>query len=49
MDSNDIARGIRILWESKPAVIVLMVLGFAIFLFVVVDTWRHKRRRKRPR
>ncbi len=49
MDLSDLARGFRQLWENKPGVLVLLVLGFVIFLFLVVDTWRHRRRRKRPR
>jgi hypothetical protein len=49
MDLSEVARSFRQLWESKPGVIVLLVLGFAGFLYLVVDTWRHKRRRKRPR
>ncbi|HVM46842.1 MAG TPA: hypothetical protein VMU04_02395 [Candidatus Acidoferrum sp.] len=43
------ARSLRQMWEAKPAVIVLLIIGFAGFLYLVVDTWRHKRRRKRPR
>ena len=49
MSENDITRGLRILWETRPTVVVLLVLGFLIFLFVVVDTWRHKRKRKHRR
>jgi len=26
---------------------VLLILGFFVFLFLVVEAWRHKRRRKR--
>ena len=49
MDLSEVARSLQQLWEAKPGVIVLLILGFAGFVYLVVDTWRHKRRRKRPR
>ncbi len=39
--------GLQLLWERKPAAVVLFVLGFIVFLFLVVDTWRHRKHRKR--
>jgi len=49
MDFEEIFRNLRSLWENKPGAIVLLVLGFVVFVFLVVDTWRHKRRSKKPR
>jgi len=49
MDWDQITKDLHSLWESQPVAIVLLVLGFVIFLYVVVDAWRHKRRRKGPR
>ena len=49
MDLAEVARAFRQLWESKPGTIVLLCLGFVLFLFLVIDTWRHRRGRKRPR
>jgi len=49
MNLSEIARGFEQLWENKPGAMVLLILGFVIFVFLVVDTWIHKRRRKRPR
>jgi hypothetical protein len=49
MDFDEISKDFHLLWESQPAAIVLLILGFLIFVFLVVDAWRHKRRRKRPR
>jgi hypothetical protein len=49
MDFAEFTRGFRELCESKPGTIVLLCLGFILFLYLVVDTWRHRRRRKRPR
>jgi len=49
MDFSEIARALQQLWEHKPGAVVLLILGFVVFIFLVVDTWRHKRRDKRPR
>jgi uncharacterized iron-regulated membrane protein len=49
MDFAELTRAFRDLLASKPGTIVLLCLGFILFLFLVVDTWRHRRRRKRPR
>ncbi len=49
MDLDQFTQGLHLLFQDKPGAIVLLVLGFFVFVFVVVDAWRHKRRRKRPR
>jgi hypothetical protein len=49
MNLSEIARNLEQLWENKPAAVVLFILGFVVFVFLVVDAWIHKRRRKRPR
>jgi len=49
MDFGELIQGFRLLWENKPWTCVLFCLGFILFLYLVVDTWRHRRRRKRPR
>jgi hypothetical protein len=49
MVSYEIARAIQSLWERKPEMVVLLGLGFLVFLLLVVDAWWHKRRRKRRR
>jgi hypothetical protein len=48
MDFDQVSKEFHLLWESQPAAIVLLILGFLVFIFLVVDAWRHKRRRKRP-
>jgi hypothetical protein len=48
MDFEEIARGFRQLWENERGALVLLALGFVVFVFLVVDAWRHKRRRRRP-
>lgn len=49
MDWDQIVKDLHSLWETQPISIILLLLGFLIFLYVVVDAWRHKRRRKGPR
>ena len=39
--------GLRDLWEAKPGAVVLLVLGFVVFVFFVVDTWRHRKHRRK--
>ncbi len=41
--------GLEQLWQNRPGAMVLLALGFLVFVFLVVDAWRHKRRRRRPR
>ncbi len=49
MDLDELSRDLHLLWQNRPGAVVLVILGFFVFLFLVVDAWRHKRRRKRPR
>ena len=49
MDLDQVAKDFRLLWDKQPLAIVLLGIGFLIFVYVVVDAWRHKRRRKKPR
>jgi hypothetical protein len=49
MDLTEVSRSFQQLWENKPTALMLLAFGFLVFLFLVVDAWRHKRRRKRPR
>jgi hypothetical protein len=47
MDFEAIAKGFRQLWENEPGTILLLSLGFLVFVFLVVDARRQKRRRRR--
>jgi hypothetical protein len=49
MNLSEISRSFEQLWENKPGAVVLFILGFVVFVFLVVDAWIHKRRRKGPR
>ena len=46
MNWPQLTNGIRQIWENKPGVLLLMALGFLVFVFIVVDTWRHRQRHK---
>ena len=49
MDS-DLSKFIELLWRYKPMLIILVVAGILIFMFCVIDTYRHRKtiRKKRP-
>ena len=47
MNFEELLRSFTQLWEYKPGLVVLLLLGFVVFVFLVVDTWRHRRHRKR--
>lgn len=47
MDWFEILSGLKLIWDTKPGALVLLALGFIVFLFLVIDAWRLKRRRKR--
>ena len=49
MNFEEISRSLQQLWENKPGAILLLVLGFLVFVFLVVDARRHKRRRRKPK
>ena len=48
MDFGEVFRNFEQLWETRPGAVVLLVLGFVVFVLVVIDARRHKRRRKGP-
>jgi hypothetical protein len=49
MDLYEVGSNLRQLWDSHPGAIVLLSLGFVVFVFLVVDARRHKRRHRRRR
>ncbi|HEU5396900.1 MAG TPA: hypothetical protein VFV81_07020 [Verrucomicrobiae bacterium] len=42
----DFANFFRDLWDSKPGIVVLLVGGAILFLLLVIDTFRHRRKLK---
>jgi hypothetical protein len=39
MDLSELFKGLLEIWENRPGVLALLVLGFVVFVFLVVDTW----------
>ncbi len=51
MDYSQFVKDLHLIWQMKPELIVLLLVGFVIFLLVVVDAHKHKaslRRLKGP-
>ena len=46
MNWSQLTNGVKQIWENRPGVIVLFGVGFLVFLFIVVDTWRHRQKHK---
>ncbi len=46
MNWSQLTNGIKQIWENKPEVVVLLSLGFLVFLFIVLDARRHRRKNK---
>lgn len=51
MSGTELVNNLRQIWENKPSLILLLGIGFIIFVFVVVDAWylKRKKRRRHPR
>jgi hypothetical protein len=46
MNWSQLTNGVKQIWENKPGVVVLLALGFLVFLFIVLDARRHRQRKK---
>jgi hypothetical protein len=44
--SPDISGFISDVWRYKPIVIILGVAGFIVFVLLVIDTHRHRKKQK---
>lgn len=51
MNWSQLTNGVKQIWENRPGVIVLLALGFVVFIVIVLDVRRHKKRvkEKHPR
>jgi len=49
MDWDQFAKDIHLIWDSQPVAILLLAVGFLIFVYLVIDARRHKRRRRGPK
>jgi len=43
----ELLHNLQQLWENKPGAVVLLILGFVVFVFLVVDTWRHRQKHRK--
>jgi hypothetical protein len=46
MNWSQLTNGVKQIWENDPGVVVLLALGFLVFLFIVLDARRHRQRNK---
>jgi hypothetical protein len=46
MNWSQLTNGVKLIWENRPGVVVLFGIGFLVFLFIVIDTWRHRQKHK---
>lgn len=46
MNWSQLTSGVKQIWENRPGVVVLLGLGFIIFIFIVLDTRSHRKRTK---
>jgi hypothetical protein len=44
--NSDLSNFLSELWRYKPIIIVLAIGGMILFVLLVVDTYRHRKRRK---
>ena len=43
---QDFSDFISNVWQHKPAIVVLFVIGLIVLVVVIVDTHRHRKQRK---
>ena len=43
---SDLSDFISEIWRTKPIIIILAVAGFIIFVPLVIDTYRHRKKQK---
>jgi hypothetical protein len=46
MNWSQLTSGVKQIWESKPGVVVLLGIGFIVFLIIVFDAWFHRKKNK---
>jgi len=47
MNWSALVNGFKQIWENKPGIILLLGLAVVVFVFLVIDTRRHRKRHKR--
>jgi hypothetical protein len=46
MNWSQLTSGVKQIWENRPGVVVLLGIGFLVFVVIVIDAWRHRRKDK---
>lgn len=46
MNWSELTSGVKQVWQSKPGIIVLIALGFVVFVLIVLDARRHRQKHK---
>jgi hypothetical protein len=46
MNWSELTNGVRQVWQSKPGIIVLIGLGFVVFVIIVLDAHRQRKKHK---
>jgi len=46
MNWSQLTSGVKQIWENRPTVVVLFALGFVVFVIIVLDTRRQRRKHK---
>ena len=46
MNWSQLTSGVKQIWETKPGVVVLFGLGFIVFIIIVLDARRHRKKHK---
>ena len=46
MNWSQLTNGVKQIWENRPGVVVLLGVGFLVFIFIVIDARRHRQKNK---
>jgi hypothetical protein len=46
MNWSQLTNGVKQIWENRPGVVVLLGIGFLVFIFIVIDARRHRKKTK---
>jgi hypothetical protein len=46
MNWSQLTAGVKQIWENRPGVVVLLGIGFLVFIFIVIDARRHRQKNK---
>lgn len=44
--NSDLSSFLSYVWQHQPVTLILIVVGAVLFVLLVIDTWRHRRKMK---